>query len=196
MTSRGNFDGRTRLMIIIASIREGRAGLPVGRWFERVAKDHGQFDIDLVDLKELDLPLMTEPLHPSQQHYSHEHTRVWSRRVAEADAFALVMPEYNHSFTAPLKNALDYLFTEWDGKAVGFVSYGGVSGGTRAVAALQPTLYSLGLKGIQPAVHVPFVSTFVNAEGVFEPNEILQDSAVELLDALVAAVSQLVPGRA
>lgn len=190
MNSLGNSGARPRLMIIIASIREGRLGLPVGRWFEREALSHGQFDIDLVDLKELDLPLMTEPLHPAEQRYSHEHTRAWSRRVDEADVFSFVMPEYNHSFTAPLKNALDYLFVEWAGKPVGFVSYGGVSAGTRAVAALQPTLYSLELKGVQPAVHVPFVSTFVNADRVFEPNEILTDSATGLLDALLQAVSR------
>jgi len=178
-------------MIIIASIREGRVGLPVGRWFEAVAKAQGLFDVDLVDIAELNLPLMTEPFHPSMQCYTQEQTKAWSQRVAAADAFAFVMPEYNHSFNAPLKNALDYLFNEWANKPVGFVSYGGVSAGSRAVAALQPVLYSLQMHAIQPAVHVPFVSHFVSAEKVFEPNAILSDSSIELLRALRLAVDKL-----
>lgn len=187
MASRDQSNYRPTLMIIIASIREGRVGLPVGRWFEGVARDLGTFDIDFVDLAELDLPLMTEPFHPSLQRYTQEVTKAWSRRVAAADAFALVMPEYNHSFSAPLKNALDYLFKEWASKPVGFVSYGGVSAGSRAVAALQPVLYSLQMQAVPAVVHIPFVSQFVNAERAFVPNNVLADSAGGLLQALLDA---------
>lgn len=187
MASGNRFNDRPTLMIVIASIREGRVGLPVGRWFEGVAKDHGTFAVDLVDLAELGLPLMTEPFHPSLQRYTQEPTKAWSRRVAAADAFAFVMPEYNHSFSAPLKNALDYLFKEWAGKPVGFVSYGGVSAGSRAVAALQPVLYSLQMRALQPAVHIPFVSEFVDTERAFVPNDILSEAAVGLLQELADA---------
>lgn len=153
-----------------------------------MARAQGTFDVDLVDLAALDLPLMKEPAHPSSQNYKFEHTRAWSARVAAADAFVLVMPEYNHSFSAPLKNALDYLFNEWLDKPVGFVSYGGVSAGSRAVAALQPTLYSLGMRAVQPAVHVPFVSDFISPQKDFEPNSVLVDAALDLLKAIREAV--------
>lgn len=145
---------RPKLMIIIASVRQGRVGLPVGRWFTALAEAQSSFDIDLVDLAELDLPLMDEPLHPRLKQYSHDHTKAWSQRVDSADAFVFVMPEYNYSFSAPLKNALDYLFTEWRHKPLGFVTYGGVSAGTRAMVALQPVLQSLQITSVQPAVKV------------------------------------------
>jgi NAD(P)H-dependent FMN reductase len=111
-------------MIVIASTRPGRVGLPIAEWFRDHAADHGGWELDVADLAELDLPLMDEPNHPRLQRYEHAHTIAWSERVAAADAFVIVMPEYNHSFTAPLKNALDYLHVEWQHKPVGLVSYG------------------------------------------------------------------------
>lgn len=185
---------RPKLMIIVASIREGRVGLPVSRWFEQVARSHGSFEVELVDLATLDLPLMTEPFHPSAQRYTQAHTREWSGRVTAADAFVLVMPEYNHSFSAPLKNALDYLYQEWAHKPVGFVSYGGVSAGSRAVAALQPVLYSLQMRAVQPVVHIPFVSEFVNEARVFQPNPVLAEAANGMLLALQHAQAEPVRG--
>jgi NAD(P)H-dependent FMN reductase len=125
------------LQIIIASTRPGRAGLPIGQWFHERALGHGGFDIDLVDLADLNLPFMDEPSHPRLRRYTHQHTRDWSARVEAADAFVFVTPEYNHGFNAPLKNAIDYLHDEWRHKPVGFVSYGGVAAGTRAVQMLK-----------------------------------------------------------
>ena len=126
------------LLIVIASTRPGRVGLPVGRWFEDRARAHGGFRVTVADLAELRLPLVDEPNHPRLRKYTQPHTRKWSEIVDAADAFAFVMPEYNYSFTAPLKNAIDYLHQEWQYKPVGLVSYGGVSAGTRAAAALGP----------------------------------------------------------
>src|SRR6185437_13398474 len=116
------------LQVIIASTRPGRVGPIVGDWFLALARQHGGFDVQVSDLAELALPLMDEPHHPRLKQYQHEHTRNWSARVDAADAFVFVMPEYNYTFTAPLKNAIDYLHTEWAYKPVGFVSYGGISG--------------------------------------------------------------------
>src|SRR5690554_2361908 len=93
--------GKPTLMIVIASIRQGRVGLSVGRSCESEARETGAFDIDLVDLSELDLPLMTQSNHPRLQRYAFDHTKAWSKRVAAADAFVFVMPEYNISYTAP-----------------------------------------------------------------------------------------------
>ena len=120
------------LQIIIASVRAGRVGLPVAEWFTARARSHGGFELDVADLAELALPLMDEPNHPRLRRYTQPHTLEWSARVDAADAFVFVHPEYNYGYTAPLKNALDYLNQEWAYKPVGFVSYGGISAGTRA----------------------------------------------------------------
>src|SRR5690625_2516789 len=177
---------KPRLMIVIASIRQGRVGVSVGRWFEETAREKGDFEIDLVDLAELDLPLMTEPNHPRLQRYTQEHTKAWSERVAAADAFVFVMPEYNFTFSAPLKNAIDYLSKEWGQKPLGFVTYGGVSGGTRAMVALLPTLYALRIQPVQPSVNIPFVASFME-EDEFRPNEVTTKAAGGMLTSLVKA---------
>src|ERR1700722_9571515 len=116
-----------RLQIIIASTRPGRVGLPVGLWFEGRALAHQAFDVEVADLAELALPFMDEPNHPRLREYTHEHTKDWSAKVDAADAFVLVMPEYNYGFKAPGKTAIAFLHYEWRHKPVGFVSYGGVS---------------------------------------------------------------------
>jgi NAD(P)H-dependent FMN reductase len=179
-----------RLMIVIASVREGRVGLSVGRWVQAEAEQQGRFDIDLVDLAEQNLPLMTEPNHPRMQRYTFEHTKAWSERVAGADAFLFVIPEYNYTFTAPLKNAIDYLSREWSNKALGFLTYGGVSGGTRAMVGLLPAVQALNLHPVHPAVNVPFVRQFVNDEGEFDPNEVTAKATRDMLAALEKAARQ------
>ena len=103
----------TRLMIIIASTRPGRVGLPAGLWFDARARARGGFDVDLADLAEIKLPFMDEPNHPRLQKYTKQHTKEWSARVAEAQAFVFVTPEYNYGLCAPLKNAIDFLHNEW-----------------------------------------------------------------------------------
>src|SRR5450432_3830534 len=130
----------SKLSVIIGSTRPGRVGLPIGQWFFECAKAHGKFDVQLVDLKEQNLPLLDEPKHPRFSQYEHEHTKAWSAIVAESDAFVFVTPEYNYSPAPALLNALDYLFHEWAYKAAGFVSYGGVSGGIRAVQMIKQPL--------------------------------------------------------
>src|SRR5947209_3294419 len=146
---------RPRLMIVIASTRPGRAGAPVAEWFYEQARRYGAFDIDIVDLAELNLPFFDEPNHPRLRTYVHQHTKDWSARVNAADAFVFVMPEYNYGFTAPLKNAIDYLHHEWQYKPVGFVSYGGVAAGTRAVTMLTQVAPALKLVPVPEQVSVP-----------------------------------------
>lgn len=187
---------KATLQIIIASTRPGRVGLPVGRWFDTHARAHGTFDVDLVDLAELGLPFMDEPNHPRLRSYTHKHTRDWSARVASADAFAFVMPEYNHAFTAPLKNALDFLHAEWQYKPVGLVSYGGVAAGTRGAQMLKPVLLALKMSPIAEAVAIPFVAKFIDDEGVFQPSEPLEQAADVMLDELRRLSAALEPLRA
>jgi NAD(P)H-dependent FMN reductase len=185
-----------KLIVVIASTRPGRVGLPVGEWFAARARAHGGFEIEVVDLAQLGLPLMDEPNHPRLRQYTNEHTKAWSAQVEAADAFALVAPEYNHGFTAPLKNALDYLHHEWQYKPVGFVSYGGIAAGTRAMQMLKPVLAGLKLAPVMEAVNVPFVRQFIDDEEQFRPNEILEQAADAMLDELVRVESALRPLRA
>ncbi len=174
-----------KLLIIIASTRPGRVGLPVGRWFRDQAVLHGGFEVRVADLAEINLPFMDEPSHPRMRKYTHPHTKAWSARVEAADAFVLVMPEYNFGYTAPLKNALDYLYHEWVHKAVGLVSYGAIAGGTRAQQLLRPVLNYLYMVPATEAVIIPFVSRFINDQGVFVPDERVQNSVKVMLDEIL-----------
>jgi NAD(P)H-dependent FMN reductase len=160
----------TKLMIVVGSVRPGRVGLPIAEWVRAEAEKTGDFEIDFVDLAELDLPFMDEPSHPRLQQYTKPHTIAWSERVAAADAFVFVTPEYNYSYSPALKNALDFLNQEWWMKPVGFVSYGGVSSGTRGVAALLPSIVGLGLVRVGANVELTFGGKQV-VGGVFQPQE-------------------------
>ncbi|MGD1056082.1 MAG: NAD(P)H-dependent oxidoreductase [Solirubrobacteraceae bacterium] len=176
-----------RLQIIIASTRPGRVGLPVGRWFEERARAHGGFDVEVVDLAELGLPFVDEPNHPRLRQYTQEHTKQWSAKVDAADAFVFVMPEYNYGFNAPLKNAIDFLHQEWMHKPVGFVSYGGVSAGTRAVQMIKQVVTTLNMFALGEAVAIPFVAQFLDDEGEIDANETMEKAA----DALVAGLLRM-----
>jgi NAD(P)H-dependent FMN reductase len=173
-----------RLTIIIGSTRPGRAGLPIATWFGDRARLHGGFDIDIVDLAELDLPLMDEPNHPRLRDYLHQHTRDWSAIVDASDAFVMVTPEYNYGYPAALKNAIDYLQQEWRDKPVGFVSYGGVAAGTRAVQQLKQVVTTLKMVPVFEAVNVPFHPQFIAEDGVVQANEIMEQAAAAMLDEL------------
>ena len=183
------------LLIVIASTRPGRVGLPVGRWFESQAKAHGAFEVQVADLLELDLPFMDEPKHPRLAQYAHQHTKDWSAKVNAADAFAFVMPEYNYGFTAPLKNAIDYLHVEWQYKPVGFVSYGGVAAGTRAVQQLKQVVTTLKMTPLFEAVSIPFHTQFIDDEGELQANETMENAATAMLDELVRVAAALAPLR-
>lgn len=131
----------TRIGIIIGSTRPSRLGAAVGDWTLRTAigLGHPGVTYELVDLAEFHLPVLDEPVPAMMGDYRHEHTRRWAERIGSLDGFIVVTPEYNHSAPGGLKNAIDYLFAEWNDKAAGFVSYG-VHGGVRAVEHLRLTL--------------------------------------------------------
>jgi NAD(P)H-dependent FMN reductase len=173
-----------KLLVIIASTRPGRVGRTIGDWFVAQAVSHGGFDVEVADLAELDLPMFDEPHHPATGQYVHEHTKRWSAIVDSADAFVFVMPEYNFSFNAALKNAIDYLNREWQYKPVGFVSYGGVSGGLRAVQMIKQVITTLRMTPVVDAVVVPMVRTMLDDDG-FHPTDLIAGSAKIMLDELV-----------
>jgi len=175
-----------RLGIVIASVREGRLGLPIAQWFVERARQHGRFDVDVVDLKEVGLPVFAERHHPRLQKYESETHKSWGARVGALDAFVFVTPEYNHGPSPALLNALDYLFVEWNYKPAAFVSYGGISGGLRGVQMARQTLATLKMVPIVEGVVIPFVAQAVDREaGVFKANELHEKSAVALLDELL-----------
>jgi len=133
------------LGIIVGSTRPGRVGAQVGRWAQERTALLAGMEVHLLDLAEIALPFLDEDEHPSARAYTHEHTRAWSRQVEALDAVLLITPEYNFSFPAPVKNALDFLSEEWRRKPIGIIGYGMTSAGTRAVAALMPVLLALGM---------------------------------------------------
>lgn len=184
------------LHVVIASTRPGRVGLPVGQWFAQAAREHGAFDVEIVDLAELSLPFMDEPNHPRLRQYTRQHTRDWSAKVAAADAFAFVMPEYNYGFTAPLKNAIDYLHHEWHYKPVGLVSYGGISAGLRAAQMIKQVVTTVKMFPLPEAVSIPFVAQFIDDEGVLRPNQTMEQAASVMLDELASLEATLRPLRA
>jgi NAD(P)H-dependent FMN reductase len=181
-----------KVMIVVGSVRPGRIGLPIAQWVRGQVEEHTDWDVDFADLADLDLPTMNEPNHPRLRQYTFDHTRAWSERVDAADAFIFVAPEYNHSFSSALKNALDYLSQEWWRKPVAFVSYGGVSAGTRGVSAMSPVLQSLGLVRTGANVELPFAGGQVQS-GVFQAGEKESAIILKVLDELGPLADALRP---
>ena len=173
-----------KLYVVIASTRPGRAGLPIGTWFHEFAQQHGKFDVELVDLAEVNLPFIDEPKHPRLGQYEKAHTKAWSARIAAADAFVFVVPEYNYSAPPALLNALDFLYNEWLYKAAGFVSYGGPAGGARSVAMTKQIVTALKMMPMFEGVGIPLFTQHLK-DGVFTPNEFHVKAATTMLDELL-----------
>jgi NAD(P)H-dependent FMN reductase len=172
------------LQIVIGSTRPGRRGDVVARWFHDAAIRHDRFDVELIDLAEVGLPLLDEPQPSGRGPYTQDHTRRWSQQISAGHAYVFVVPEYNHSYNAATKNALDYLKDEWRHKPIAFVSYGGSAAGARAVEALVPVVVALDMKPLGKAVHIPRIGRMVTDEGVLRTDERLDASALSLLDEL------------
>ena len=189
------------LRIIIGSTRPGRVGPSVGAWItqraiEHSTSKHGGFDVQVTDLAELNLPLLDEPNHPRLRQYVHQHTKDWSALVDASDAFIFVTPEYNYGFNAALKNAIDYLHGEWQHKAAGIVSYGGVAAGTRATQMLKQVFSALKIVAVTEAVNIPFVTQHLDEDKRFKPTELIDASATAMLDELLKWTESLAGLRA
>jgi NAD(P)H-dependent FMN reductase len=184
-----------RLHTIICSTRPGRVGPSVAAWFQGVAARHGKFEAVPVDLADFNLPVYDEPHHPRLKRYEHEHTKAWSASVDAADAFVFVTPEYNFGPPPSLLNALNYVYSEWNYKPAAFVSYGGVSGGMRAVQTEKLTLTTLKMVPILESVLIPMVQQHLDADGAFKANEIHETSAKVMLDELFRWAEALKPLR-
>lgn len=173
-----------KLTIVIASVREGRAGEAIARWFIERAKQHGKFDVQVADLKDLKLPLLDEPHHPRLKKYERDTTKRWSAIVDGSDAFVFVSAEYNYSTPPALVNALDTVYHEWTYKPVGFVTYGGISGGLRAMQMTRTMVTAFKMMPMVEAVNIPFFTQSVH-DGVFKANETQEKAVPVMLDELL-----------
>jgi NAD(P)H-dependent FMN reductase len=186
-----------KLGVVIASVREGRVGRPVADWFIERARAHGHFDVDVVDLKDVNLPMFAERSHPRLQQYENDQQKAWSARVAGLDAFVFVMPEYNYSTAPALVNALDYLYVEWNYKAVALVSYGGISAGLRAAQMVKQTVGAFKMVPIVEAISIPFVGQAIDKEsGTFKATDSQAKTAATMLDELARWTTALATLRA
>ena len=184
-----------KLGVIVCSTRPHRGGLGVAKWVHDQAKRHGKFDVELVDLKEIALPLLDEPKHPRLQQYEHAHTQAWSAKVKSLDALVFVTPEYNFNPPPALVNALDYLFLEWNYKAAGIVSYGGGSGGMRAAQSLKLLLTTVKIVPLTEAVAFTFYEKLRDAQGVFQGHEEHEKATAVMLNELVRWTDAIKPLR-
>jgi NAD(P)H-dependent FMN reductase len=184
-----------KLQVVIASTREERVGPTVAAWVVERARAQGKFDVELVDLKEVNLPLLDEPEHPRFRKYKFEHTKAWSARVQSADAFVFVVPEYNYAMPPALLNALDYLSVEWNYKAAAMVSYGGISGGLRSAQMARQVLTSLRMMPIPEGVAIPFFRNLIGADGRFNPGELQENASGLMLSELARWSEALAPLR-
>ncbi len=184
-----------QLKIIIASTRPGRKGAAIASWIEKIARKHNDFEVTMLDLLEINLPFFNEPNHPRLQKYEHEHTKRWSETITHADAFIFVTPEYNYSFNAPLKNAIDYLFVEWGYKPVAFVSYGGIAAGTRAVQMLKQVVTTLKMVPLTESVNIPFFTKYIDDQERFNGDDSLQKSTDGMINELAKWTAVMKPMR-
>jgi len=183
--------------VIIASTRPSRVGPAVDRWFHDYAVKHGKFDAHLLDLADFNLPIYDEPVHPRMQKYEKAHTKAWSASVAAADAYVFVTPEYNYGPPPSFVNALNYVYLEWNYKPCGFVSYGGVSGGMRAVQLEKQLATTLKMMPMMEGVVIPMVAGLLDeSKANFKPNDLISTSAQQMLDELAKWAAALKPMRA
>jgi NAD(P)H-dependent FMN reductase len=172
-----------KIAVILASTRTGRAGAAVAEWILAQARERPAAEYTLIDLAEVDLPQIDEPIPPAAGRYSESYTQRWAEIVAAFDGYVIVTPEYNRSFPGALKNALDRVYAEWNNKAAGIVSYG-VDGGVRAAEALRPVLGSLQLADISAEVSLQLRSDFEGFGGKFVPAEHQAGVLAKFLDQL------------
>jgi len=174
----------SKIGIIIGSTRPGRNGEAVAKWVYEISKKRTDAEFELVDIADYNLPLLDEPYPAMMHQYTKEHTKVWSAKISEFDGFIFVTPEYNHSTSGALKNAIDYLSLEWNNKAAAFVSYGSM-GGVRAVEHLRLIAGELQMADVRSQVTLSLFTDFVNMSE-FKPADLHEASLVSLLDQVIA----------
>ena len=173
-----------RIAIILGSTRPGRNGEAVAKWDHDIAQKRTDAGFELVDIKDFNLPLLDEPMPPMMGQYSKPHTKAWAAKIGSFDGYVFVTPEYNHGVPGALKNAIDFLFREWNDKAAGFVSYGG-AGGVRAVEQLRLVLAEVQMATVRNQVLLSMFADFENFS-LFKPDGRHEKSVNEMLDQVIA----------
>ncbi|MEW2079971.1 NAD(P)H-dependent oxidoreductase [Streptomyces sp. NPDC013433] len=182
----------TRIAIILGSTRPGRNGEAVANWVLDIAKQRTDAEYELVDIADFRLPHLDEVAPPSLGQYTQPHTKAWAEKIASFDGYVFVTPEYNHSTSGALKNAIDFLYKEWNNKAAGFVSYGS-AGGTRAVEHLRLVMGELQVADVRNQVALSLFTDFENYNE-FHPAPHQEGAVNSVLDQVVAwstALTQL-----
>src|ERR1700726_1029230 len=182
-----------KIAIILGSTRPNRNGEAVAKWVYEIAQKRSDAESELVDIKDFNLPLLDEPMPPSMGQYSKPHTKAWAAKIGSFDAYVFVTPEYNHGTSGALKNAIDFLFAEWNNKAAGFVSYGGASG-ARAVEQLRLVLAEVQMATVRNQVLLSMYTDFENFS-VFKPGPTKEQAVNDMLDQLIAWGGALKPLR-
>jgi NAD(P)H-dependent FMN reductase len=173
-----------KLAIIIGSTRPGRKAEAVARWVHQIAQKRSDAQFEVVDIQTFNLPLLDEPVPPSMGQYSKPHTKAWAAKIASFDGYVFVTPEYNHGTSAALKNAIDFLYAEWNNKAAGFVGYGS-AGGARAVEQLRLVMGEIQVADVRAQVMLSLFTDFENFT-TFKPAPMHEKSVNTMLDQLIA----------
>jgi NAD(P)H-dependent FMN reductase len=173
-----------RIAILVGSTRPNRKADTVARWVYEFARQRSDAEYEIVDIADFNLPLLDEPVPPMMGRYSHPHTQAWAAKIASFDAYIFVTPEYNHGPSGALKNAIDYLYREWNDKAAGFVSYGS-AGGARAVEQLRLVMGELKVADVRAQVLLSLFHDFENFTA-FKPGPHHERSVQALLDEVTA----------
>lgn len=161
----------SHIQIIIGSTRPGRVGPKIAEWFLDQVKDNKNATYELIDLEEINLPMLDESKLPAQGQYEHQHTKEWSEIIKRGDAFVWVTPEYNHGASPVLTNAINYLYNEWLYKPVSFLGYGGM-GGTRAIEQLVTVASELEMVPLQQRVHIVEPWSAFDEQGEINPEHV------------------------
>ena len=162
----------TKILVILGSTRPGRNGKAVADWYMNEAEEFEGLDVEFVDVADLDLPLLDEPYPPAMHKYQHDHTKQWAAKVEEADGFVWITPEYNHSTSAALKNAIDYIGQEWHRKAVALVSYGGGGHGYRAAEHLRQIAAELKMVSIRYQIGMNIFNGTLGEDGSIDESKL------------------------
>jgi NAD(P)H-dependent FMN reductase len=172
-----------KIAIIVGSTRPGRRAVPVAEWVLQNARKRTDASFEIVDIKDFDLPVLDEPMPPSMGNYTKAHTKAWSAKIASFDGFIFVTPEYNHSISGALKNAIDFIYAEWNNKAAGFVSYGS-TGGARAVEHLRGIMAEVQVADVRAHVSMSLYTDFENFT-TFKPAATHEAQLATLVDQVI-----------
>lgn len=173
-----------KIAVIVGSTRPGRKAEDVARWVLEIATMRSDAAYELVDIQDFHLPLLDEEVPPSMGQYAKPHTKAWAAAIGAFDGFVFVTPEYNHGTSGALKNALDFLYAEWNNKAAGFVGYGS-AGGARAVESLRLVMGELMVADVRAQVMLSLYSDFENYK-TFKPAKHHEQTVTTMLDQVVA----------